>query len=70
MLDVDFSKRLTAEQCLASTFFDEIRAPLIEKPSEKQLKLEIDQIGVFDYTNAISLKFTKENYLEMIWNES
>ena len=30
----------------------------------------MDQIGAFDYANAISVKFDKQNYLDMIWNES
>ena len=59
MLEVNPAKRWTADQCLKNPYFDNIRQPLIEKPAASKLMLDIDRNDAFDYSLALSKKYTK-----------
>jgi hypothetical protein len=69
MLEFDPNKRWTAAECLKSPYFDEIRYQSIEKGAISQLLLDIDRNDAFDYNTAVSKKYQRKDYMEIIWIE-
>lgn len=69
MLEVNPNKRWTAAECLESNYFDEIRYPSIERGAISQLLLDIDKNDAFDYNKALSEKYTRKDYMDIIWKE-
>ena len=69
MLEVNPNKRWTAAQCLQSSYFDDIRYPSIERGAISPLLLDIDRNEAFDYNQAISEKYTRKDYMYIIWKE-
>lgn len=54
--------RWTAQECLKSTYFDNIRNPVLEKHAKGKIMLEVDQDAAFDYQIGCSNMFTKDDY--------
>lgn len=69
MLEVNPNKRWTAEKCLQSDYFNDIRYPYIEKGALSPLLLDIDKNDAFDYNQAISEKYNRKDYINIIWKE-
>ena len=49
MLEFNPHFRFTAEQCLKSPIFDDLRVKELEQPSNVKLNLAQDAIGAYDY---------------------
>jgi hypothetical protein len=58
--------RWSAYECLKSSYFDKVRNSHQEKHPKGKILLEIDQEDAFDYENAKSFKFTKNDFLEIL----
>jgi serine/threonine protein kinase len=69
MLEINPQRRWSAARCLQSNYFDDIRQPSIEKGASSKLLLDIDKTDAFDYNQALSEKYTRKDYLAMIWKE-
>lgn len=60
--------RWTAQECLKHSYFDEIRAPLVEQSSKVKIKLAVDQDDSFDYASGES-KYSLDDIINFIFEE-
>lgn len=61
--------RATPSECLQSPYFDPIRVPQLELPAPSKIFLEVDEADACDYQQGASMKFTKEQIMQMIWTD-
>lgn len=54
---------------MESPYFDDVRSLSLEKGSKIKLLLDIDQLDAYDYTARQSHKYTKQDYVKMIYKE-
>ena len=59
MLEFNPKKRLTAEDLLKSSLFDEFRKPELEKGSPVKIRAGIDRMRDFDYAKKKFKKLSK-----------
>ena len=62
--------RWTGQECIKSTYFDNIRNSNLEKHPKGKIMLEVDQDSAFDYEQGRSNIFTKDDYLKIIYKNS
>ena len=62
--------RWTGQECIKSTYFDNIRNSNLEKHPKGKIMLEVDQDSAFDYEQGQSNIFTKDDYLKIIYKNS
>jgi|TARA_B110000285_G_scaffold123349_1_gene139403 hypothetical protein len=68
---VEFNPFLRAfpSECLQNPYFDPIRVPQLELPAPQKIFLQIDQEDACDYQSGASMKFSKDEIMQMIWRE-
>ena len=66
MIEFNPFLRSSPAECLKSKFFDPIRVTQLEQPAPSKIFLEIDQEDACDYQSGASMKFSKEQILNMI----
>ena len=69
MLQFNPHYRSNPSDLLKNKVFDSIRNPDLENPAPFQIKLEIDETDAFDYEECKSLKYSMEDYKQIIFNE-
>lgn len=69
MLEVNPNKRWSAKDCLKSSYFDDIRYASVERGANSPLLLDIDRNDAFNYEKAISEKYKRKDYMDIIWKE-
>jgi serine/threonine protein kinase len=67
MLEFNPYFRQSARELLKSKLFDDIRIVENEKQSVEKIKMIIDADESFDYESCKSSKFTKPDYIKMIF---
>jgi len=67
MLQFNPYMRHSASECLQSPLFEGIKISEHEIAAPSKILLEVDKDDAFDYKNACSEKFTKKNYLQIIY---
>ena len=67
MLQFSPYMRHSANECLQSPLFAGIKISEQEIAAPSKILLEVDKDDAFDYKNACSEKFTKKNYLQIIY---
>ena len=66
MLEFNPDKRISAKDALSSPLFDSIRKADLERTSTSQVKLLIDEPGMFDYEKGISHYLQAEHFRALI----
>ena len=61
--------RALPSECLQNPYFDSIRVPELEKPAPYKIFLQCDEEDACDYSSSATMKFTKDQLMEMIWKE-
>lgn len=70
LLEFNPNKRVSAKDCLEFKIFDDIRCKTLEQCAKKQIILDLDQSGSFDYdTGEDKLYKNKLNLRYVILNE-
>lgn len=70
LLSFSPNNRVSAAECLKNRIFDSVRCQTLENPAKKQILVDIDNDGSFDYDTGIDLLSQKSNYLrDKIINE-
>ena len=62
--------RTSATETLYLPIFDAIRNKAIEKPAPSKVALPVDDDAAFDYEACKTDKYTKADYMAMIWKEA
>lgn len=70
LLSFSPSNRVSAADCLKNNIFDSVRCKNLENPAKKQIVMDIDDDGSFDYDTGVDFLSQKSNYLrDKIINE-
>ena len=62
--------RWSPSECLAHPIFDDLRSEQLEQQAGHKIRLDVDNDDAFDYSEGISKKYTKEDYLTILLNEA
>ena len=62
--------RTSATETLYLPIFDAIRNKTVEKPAPSKVALPVDDDTAFDYEACKTDKYTKADYLAIIWKEA
>ena len=70
MLQINPYQRWSPAECLAQPIFDEIRREVLEKAPQAKISLGVDQDDSYNYEQCTSRKYSRRDYMRMIYKEA